>query len=163
MKTKNNEIDQTAVAMQCDLLSNTQDINNVLSTANNVSPLFMGHYFNMESGEHGIETLIMEILRSNDSVFKASVSFDSKGKHEHYKDNSLRSVVIAHSMFTEDIIFQVQSRFTAGSKRYPYVTIHAYLSMFMQKAGTVGKVKLTNAEDKPRPCFKPRCKWFIIE
>jgi hypothetical protein len=157
--TKTTKISNPSIALQRELLGNVQDINNVLTSSENVSPLFHGHYFNMENGKHGIETLITEILTENESILPSAINTGAKA---HYEHNALRQVAIASSMFTCDIINEVQSRFSNGSNRYPYTTIHQYLSIFMFRSGKVGKIKLSNSEDKNRPCFKPRVKWFLI-
>lgn len=153
MKTKTKNDTKAAVAFAVssnrELLENQHDINNVLTTAENVSPMFGGHYFNMESGEHGLQTLIAEILTEREAIFPK----DSE-------NSALRQVVISAGMFTSEIVAEVEKRFSGGTNRYKYV--HAYLSVIMFKNGKIGKVKLTNNEDKPRPCFKPRCKWFLI-
>ena len=106
----------------------------------------------MTTEENGIAALISEILSDNEAIFPAGI-----------ETTEFRKVAIASAMFASEIIEQVQSRFAAGSVRYPYKTIHQYLSIFMTRNGKVGKIKLTNAEDKPRPCNKPRTKWYFVE
>ena len=138
--------------MQRELLDNAHDIGNVLTTASNVSPVFMPHVFNMHTGKHGIKNLIAEILTERGAVFPKGIEL-----------TEFRKVATAASMFASEIIDEVQARFTAGTTRYPYETIHLYLSVFMFRSGMIGKIKLTNAEDKPRSCFKPRIKWYLIQ
>jgi len=147
MNTETTQLQET----QAQWLANQQDTNNVLTT-NNVSPMFQGHVFNMVTGEHGIENLIISILRQNNSILPKGI-----------ENSNLRNVAIASAMFASDIMAIVESYFTAGSTRYRYETIHQYLSVFMFRKGTIGKIKLSNNEDKPRSCFKPRCKWYLVE
>lgn len=142
-----------------ELLGNAQDINNVLTVAK-VQSIFQGHYFNLENDSHGIAFLIAEILKEREAVFPKGI-----------ETSELRQVAIATSMYASDIIEEVHNRFTAGSSRYPYETVHAYLSIFMnadnkkqlRSVPKIGQIKLTNNEDKPRPCFKPRCKYYLVQ
>lgn len=159
MKTLTKTADETAVAMQRELLENAHDINNVL-TAGNVSPVFQGHIFDMENGKHGIENAIIAVLTEREAIFP-------KGT----ENSKLRPVVIAAGMFTKEIFEAIQVKFAAGTTRYPLNTIEHYLSVVMSNHNTktingngkIGFVKLTNAEDKPRPCYRPRKKWYLVE
>ncbi len=159
MKTNDNQAVASAVAMQREMLSAVQDGNNVLTTGQ-VKSTFQGHAFNMESGKHGIANLIAEILTEREAIFAKGI-----------ETTELRPVAIAASMFTEEIIAEVQHRFSAGTTRYPYNTIHMYLSVFMRDSGKhslanlprVRKIKLSNEEDKPRKSAKPRGKWYLIQ
>ncbi len=154
---------KNAIALNREIVSGSQDINNVLSTSGKVSPLFHAHYTNMESGDNGISALIMEILKERDAVFPAN--FDAV-KKSHYNDNGVRPIVIAASLFTREILDEVEARFTAGTKRYPLETVEAYLSVWLVRGGKVGKVKMTKTEDsinRPKNWSKPRCKWFLID
>ena len=156
--TMKNEINP-AVAMQREMLSNVQDANNVL-TSGEVSPTFQGHVFNMETGKHGIANLIAEILTDHDAVFAMGI-----------ENTELRAVAISASMYAEEIIDEVKRRFTAGTTRYPYTTVHQYLSVFMRTDSKwqipvvpkVAKIKLSNVEDKPRKSAKPRVKWYLVQ
>lgn len=149
MKAKNEKAN--AVEMGRELLSNAQDINNVLTVAD-CSPTFQGHYFNLETEKHGIANLIAEILTEREAIFPKGI-----------EDSELRKVAIGAAMFTREIANEVKARFTAGTTRYPLHTIEAYLSIFMRNSGKVGKIQLKGHEDKPRPCYKPRCKWYLIQ
>jgi hypothetical protein len=158
MKTKKNKV-KAAVSMQRELLETTHDINNVLTTSKKVAPIFGGHYFDMATGENGLQSLISQILREHNATV-------SKGMLQSLDNpelgNVIRASIIAdNSMFTKDIIGEVESRFAAGTNRYKYV--HAYLSIVMTKNKKVGHIKLTNDEDAARKCNKPRYKWFLIE
>lgn len=156
MKTKTKQSEKSAIksaiAMQRELLGNAQDIGNVLTTAQNVAPIFMPHAFNMATGLHGVANLIAEILAEREAVFPSGI-----------ETTELRTVAIAAGMFASEIIAEVQARFAAGTKRYPSQTVHAYLSIFMHKQGRIGKIKLTSAEDKERKCCKPRIKWYLVQ
>lgn len=135
-----------------EILSGLRDINNVLSTAENVGPLFHNHYVNMETGRNGIENLITDILTENGAYFDTGI--------EHTPN---RGLAIASAMFASDIIREVQNRFSDGTKRYPDSTIYQYLSVKMFPKGTVGKITLTNLEDCLRECNRPRLMWYIVK
>ena len=149
--TKENNEKAQAVAMSREILSNSQDINNVLTTAEN-KPVFHTHYVNLDASESGSADLITRSLREHEAVFPLNVG-----------ETELRQIAIAGSMFTDEILAKVQEYFTAGSTRYPLQTVKNYLSTYMPKAGKVGKVQLKGHEDKGRPCPKPRCKWFLAQ
>jgi len=139
-----------AKQMQRDLLANAIDSNNVLTTAG-IRPEFQSHVFNMNSGECGIELLIVSILRDNGSTFPKDIA-----------STEFRQVAINGSMYASEIIQEVQSRFANGSTRYPYATVYAYLcNKDNKKKSGILAIKLTNSEDKPRPCPKPRQKYFL--
>lgn len=136
-----------------EIVSTSQDLNNVLTSAGNVHKFVMAHYVDTATGTYGIERLIASILTQNRSVFPNGI-----------ENSEFRKVAIASSMFVSEIIAIVQDTF--GKDRYPYATVHSYLSYFMTKEGCknkVARIKLTNAEDKDRPCNKPRTKFYLIE
>jgi hypothetical protein len=136
--------------MQRELLSNAIDSNNVLTTAG-IRPVFQSHVFDMQSGECGIELLIVAILRDNGAIFPADIA-----------STEFRQVAINGAMFASEIIQAVQDRFANGSSRYPYATVYAYLcNPANKKKSGVVSIRLTNSEDKPRPCPKPRQKYFL--
>jgi hypothetical protein len=169
LMTKTTE-QQNAIALQREILSGSQDANNVLTTSGQVGPLFHAHYTNMETAENGIANLIAKILKENGSNFPLNIA-----------NSEFRNIAIAGSMFASDIFAATQLEFSAGSIRYPYETIHAYLSVFMSPdnkhklAGLprIGKIDLTSNEDYNRPAVmgkdgkkrktKPRRKWFLIQ
>lgn len=145
-----NETLNAAKQMQRELLSNAIDSNNVLTTAG-IRPEFQAHVFNMQSGECGIELLIVSILQENGSTFPSNIG-----------STEFRQVAINGSMFASEIIQAVQDRFANGSTRYPYATVYAYLcNPANKKKSGIVSIKLTNSEDKPRPCPKPRQKYFL--
>jgi hypothetical protein len=150
MKTKNIE-KQNAVSLGRELLSTAQDTNNVLTTAT-VPSIFQGHYFNLETESHGVIALITEILTEHEAIFPLGV-----------ESTEFRKTALATALTAEDIMSEIQNKFTAGSTRYPYETIHQNLSIVMFRSKKVGKIRMTNAEDKPRPCNKPRCKWYLVQ
>jgi hypothetical protein len=96
--------------------------------------------------------LIASILKKNGAVFPANVM-----------ETEFRSVAIAASMFTEDIIAKVQAIFTQDTKRHSYGSIHTFLSVHMMKKGKVGRIQLSGIQDQPRTSRKPRGKWFLIQ
>lgn len=143
-------LNEKAIAVSREVLETSRDINNVLESAGNVHKLVMAHYINLKTGEYGIERLIESILKANSAVFLANVG-----------STELRAVAIASSLFASEIIDAVQTAF--GKERYPYATIHTYLSHFMVKSSKIGKIKLSNNEDSNRTCCKPRQKYFLLE
>ena len=149
METKTKTLTETELQICQTVLENGKDSNNVL-TAVNVPPIFQTHVFNVETGKHGIKHLISEILNERGASFP---------KDAHTTE--LRPIVIAASMFASDIKDEVDARFAAGSTRYPYSTVHQYLSVFMVKEGMICKVQLSNAEDAERHCCKPRTKYYL--
>lgn len=165
-----NETKQNAIDFQREVTNGSQDINNFLSASEQVGPEFHTHYTNMESGENGIANLIVKIFMDNGSVFPFDIA-----------NGEFRKLAIAGSMFASEIFATTQAEFSAGSKRYPYETIAAYLSVFMSPDNKhklkglplVGKINLTSSEDFDRPIvlgkdgikrkIKPRRKWFLIQ
>jgi len=142
---------KNAIAMSREVLSGLRDLNNIETTSGIVPNIFHTHFVDLATGEKGIADLICRILREREAIFPLGA-----------EQTELRQVAIAGAMFTDAILAEVEMRFTAGSIRYPAKTVRAYLSVHLGKSGKVGKVQLTNLEDKPRPCCKPRCKWFLI-
>ena len=140
------------IELQTEVLNGSMDINNVLTSAKNVKSCFHTHYVNLETAKHGIENLIVAILTERMAIFPKGI-----------QDTEFRSMAIATSMFTSDIINEVQTRFSTGSIRYPNATIHQYLSIVMSRKGSVDKIKLSNYEDAIRSSCKPRVKWFLVE
>lgn len=132
-------------ALLREVATNITDLNNVLTTAG-VKNVFQGHNIN-----NGITGLITEILTDNGAQFPAGI-----------EATNLRKIAIGSAMFASEILAEVESRFSAGSTRYPSATVHQYLSVFMAKQGTIGKIRLSNAEDKTRPCCKPRIKFYLV-
>lgn len=132
-------------ALSRDIVDSSRDTNNLLA-AGGIHNLVREHYIDTANGIYGIESLIKSILKANGSVFP-------KGSEE----TELKAIAIAGGMFTSEIIAKVRETF--GADRYPDCTIRMYLTEF---AKGIGKIQLTGAEDMPRPCPKPRCKWYLI-
>jgi hypothetical protein len=147
--TENETPQALAIALTGETLEASQAINNTLTITEQVKPVFMAHYANAKLDVCGIIALVSDILREGQAEFP-------RNAHE----TELRKIVVAASMFTSEIFAQVQARFTAGSTRYPLQTVKNVLSTYAK--GTIAKIKLTNQEDKPRNCAKPRCKWYLI-
>ena len=143
-----------AIEMSAEVLAGQQDINAILAS-NPEAPVWAeGHYANQAAKLYGAEQLIADILRNNGAVFPASV-----GESEY------RSAAIGAAMFASEIQAAIQERFTAGTKRHPYFSVHTFLCQHLanKKDGDplkVGRIRLTYAEDKGR---KPRIKWFLIQ
>jgi len=140
-------------AIARDLVNTSIDTNNFFESAGNVHKFVRTHFVDVETGVYGIERLIADILKSHNAVFPAGV-----------ETTEFKGVAIASSMFASEVIAEVQARF--GKERYPYATIHSYLSYLMSKPNCknkVGKIKLTGAEDSGRKCNKPRTKFYLVE
>jgi hypothetical protein len=143
---------QAAIESASEVLATLQDMNNFLTTSQVVRPVYHAHYANMETGVIGIEKLIADILKENDSVFPAKS-----------EETALRQIAIAGSMFTQQILDKVHERFTAGSpNRYPMQTILKYLGGIMLQNGTVGKIQTLGCEDLKRDSNRPRVKWYLV-
>lgn len=142
-----------ALQMQDEVYQASKDINNVLTSAYIVRPIFHTHYVQMETGQFGIKDLVCRILKEREAIFPQNVG-----------NTELRSAAIAASLFSDEVNAEVKERFTAGSCRYPEQTIRATLSVTLFKLGLVGKIQLTTHEDSDRPsnCKRPRCKYFLI-
>jgi hypothetical protein len=130
----------------------SKDVNKVLTKSNIARPIFHTHYANLATGEFGIADLIAKILSENGSVFKAGV-----------ESTPSKVQAIAGSMFTQEIINRVQAIFTGGTCRYPPKSVKAYLSCVRIHKGRFGKIQLSGVEDQPRPCPKPRCKYYLVQ
>jgi hypothetical protein len=151
---------KNARALGPEVLAQSQDINAIETMAGNVPNIFQTHYVDTKTGEKGIADLICRILRERGAIFPAGA-----------EQSELRQIAIAGAMFADQIVAEVQSRFTVNSIRYPEKTVKAYLSVHLSKPtgpldnqtpARVGRIHLTKNEDQPRPCDKPRCKWFLI-
>lgn len=138
--------DETVVSLAREIVDTNRDQNNVLATGE-VHFFVRGHYVDTATGTFGIESLIRNILKANGSIFPKDAGL-----------TELRPIVVAGSMFTDEIIAAVRETF--GADRYPDGTIRMYLSKFGKQ---FGKVKLTSSEDSTRTCPKPRCKWYVAE
>jgi hypothetical protein len=156
MNTKQIEKNEAknAIGMSREILAGSQDINNVLTTSKVTRAVFHTHYVSMDASLFGIADLITSILREAQAVFPKGV-----------EATELRGVALSASLTTEEIMSAVERKFTAGSIRYPLQTVKSYLSVFMSKGkkATIGRIQMSNAEDKDRQCCKPRCKWYMIE
>jgi len=131
------------------LIDNAQENNNIFNDKN-VPLVYRNHYVNVKTGVNGIENLVIDILQNNNAVFAADVA-----------TTPLRNMAIAQSMFISEIIEAVREQF--GFDRYPDATIYTVVSVLMFKSGLVGKITLSNVEDKNRECCRPRSKFFLIQ
>jgi len=149
---KNIEIDQTviaaAVAMSAQVVATCKEINNTLAVAGTRAH-FQAHYANAEIDVFGILALVKDILRESQAEFPRGI-----------EATELRKIAVAASLFTQDILREVENRFSAGGFRYKMQAVKNVLSTYGKNE--IGKITLTNAEDKPRDCAKPRCKWYLI-
>ena len=132
------------------LKNSLKNANGILNDMNVALP-FRTHYVNIATGANGIELLIASILENKNAVNVNGV-----------ESTALRNVAIkTSSMFASDIIAAVRKQF--GFDRYPDATVFQYLSVNMVRNGTVGKIKLSNVEDKNRSSFKPRVKYYLVK
>lgn len=151
----NTDIDTTeekafAVSQSNEVIETCKAINNTLTTAE-VRPHFQAHYANAQLDVCGIMALVRDILREAQAEFP---------RNAHTTE--LVNIVIAASMFTSEIIAEVEKRFAAGSTRYKAQSVKNCLSTYGKQDGTIAKVQLTSAQDQPRKCCKPRCKWYRV-
>ena len=146
-----NEEKAAAVAMSGEVLEAMQAVNNTLTTAG-VRPNFQAHYANAKLDVYGIMDLVKDILRVAQAEFPRGI-----------ENTELRKIAVAASLFTSEILAEVQARFAAGSTRYKVQSVKNCLSTYGKVDGTIGRIKLSNTEDKPRDCAKPRCKWYRVQ
>ena len=146
-----NEDKALAIALSDETIEACRAVNNTLTTAE-VRPHFQAHYANAKLDVCGIMALVRDILRDKQAEFPRGI-----------ENTELRKIAIAASLFTSEILEEVKVRFAAGSTRYKVQSVKNCLSTYGKKDGTIGRIKLTNVEDQPRECSKPRCKWYRIQ
>jgi hypothetical protein len=145
-----NEAKAEAIALSTETIEACKAINNTLTIAE-VRPHFQAHYANAALDVCGIMALVRDILREGQAEFARGI-----------EATELRKIAVAASMFTSEILAEVQARFSAGTTRYKVQSVKNCLSTYGKLDGTIGKIQLSNTEDKPRTCAKPRCKWYRI-
>ena len=148
-----------AIALNPETMQAARDLNGTLTQSGAIRNVFFAHYADMSTGESGIADLICLILREHDAIFPKGV-----------ESTELRPIAVAGSMFTSEILAEVQARFTAGSTRYPLETVKHYLSTTLREGkaqagpvAIVGKIQLQGCEDSNRTCRRPRCKYYLIK
>ena len=157
-----NEID-SAIALSEEVLATSRDTNDILTASYQVRPVFMTHYVNLRNDTTGIADLITEILTDNGAIFPLGT-----------ENTELRSLVVATAMLHDEILAEVEARFSAGTSRYNTNTVRPYIGSFMRhdrvnKEGqiiakaTVASFPLTNKEDSARECNRPRSKYYLIK
>ena len=155
-----------AIAMSAETIQASRDINGTLTETGLCRPVFMTHYANAEQDIFGIADLIENILRQREAVFPRGI-----------ETSELRPVAVAAAMTVQDIMMEIESRFTEATPRYPQQTVKNYLSQFCK--GRFAKIQLSSAEDcnrnsaeqrawrkahgKAEICRAPRCKWYVID
>ena len=144
-----NETKALAVAMSGETIEASQAVNNTLTTAG-VRAHYQAHYANAQLDVCGILALVKDILREAQAEFPRGI-----------ETTELRKIAVAASMFTAEILAKVEERFAAGGLRYKIQAVKNVLSTYGKDE--IGKITLTNSEDKPRDCAKPRCKWYLIQ
>jgi hypothetical protein len=137
-----------AVAMSNETIEACQAVNNTLTTAG-VRAHYQAHYANAQLDVCGILALVKDILREAQAEFPRGI-----------ENTELRKIAVAASMFTSEILAEVEKRFAAGGLRYKIQAVKNVLSTYGKD--DIGKITLTNTEDKPRDCAKPRCKWYLF-
>ena len=140
-----------AIAMSDEVLETMRAVNNTLTIAE-VRPHFQAHYANAKLDVCGIMDLVRNILRDKQAEFPRGI-----------ENTELRKIAVAASLFTSEILAEVQARFAAGSTRYKLQSVKNCLSTYGKHDGTIGRIKLSNDEDQPRECAKPRCKWYRVQ
>ena len=146
-----NEAKALAVELSDETIETCKAVNNTLTTAE-VRPHFQAHYANAKLDVCGIMALVRDILRDKQAEFPRGI-----------EGTALRHLAIAASLFTSEIIAEVQIRFAAGSTRYKAQSVRNCLSTYGKQDGTIGKIDLTPSEDQPRPCKIPRTKWYRVQ
>jgi len=147
-KITENEIKAEAIAKSAEIIQTSRDINNTLETQN-TRAFFGTHYANAELDVFGIVALVKHVLRENDSVFGRGIEM-----------TEFRQIAVASSMFTSEIIAAVGTLFANAGMRYKPQAVKNVLSTYAK--GEIVKIALSNSEDKPRPCSKPRAKWYLV-
>ncbi len=145
MNSKIKKVRQSREALQT-----CKNLNREFTATQQVPPFSLTTYVNLATGGVGMRGLIRDILKGNGSVWLVGASSPQD-----------RADAIAASMYTEDIIDQARSRFTAGTTRYPPHSLKACLGITMLERGEVGRIQLSPGEDSSRRCTRPRCKWFL--
>jgi hypothetical protein len=143
-----NEPKAAAVAMSDELVTASMSINNTLKIQG-TRAFFATHYANAQLDVFGIVSLVQYVLKQNDAVFGRGI--------EH---TDLRAVAIASSMFTSDIIAEVGKLFADAGLRYKPQAVKNVLSTYGKPL--IVKITLSSDEDRPRPCSKPRAKWYLV-
>jgi hypothetical protein len=146
--TIDNETKAEAIAKSSEIVQTSQDINNTLEVQG-TRAFFGTHYANAELDVFGIVALVKHVLRENDSVFGRGI-----------EKTELRQIAVAGSMFTNDIVAAVGTLFANAGMRYKPQAVKNVLSTYAK--GEIVKIALSNSEDKPRPCSKPRAKWYLV-
>lgn len=146
-----NEAKAEAIALSDETVEACKSVANTLTIAG-VSPFFQPHYANAKLDVCGIMALVRDILRDKQAEFPRGI-----------EGTALRGLAIAASMFTSEIIAEVQVRFAAGTTRYKAQSVRNCLSTYGKLDGTIGKIDLTPGEDQPRPCKIPRSKWYRVQ
>ena len=125
-----------------------RQLNRSLSTRHEIDPKFLMPYVDVERQLWGRRGLITCILLDRGSVLPATTTD--------------RRLEISASTYTGDILSEVKTRWSQGSKSYPKESIQACLNHDMIDLGFIRRVQLTEEEDVGRRCPRPRCKWYLI-
>lgn len=146
-----NEAKAEAIALTEETIEACKAVNNTLTVAE-VSPFFQAHYANAQIDVYGVMGLVRDILREAQAVFPRGI-----------EATALRKIAVSASLFTSEIIDEVQRRFAAGTTRYQPQSVRNCLSTYGKQDGTIGKIDLTPKEDQPRKCKMPRSKWYLVQ
>ena len=146
-----NEAKAEAIAMSEDTIDACKSVANTQTIAG-VSPFFQPHYANAKIDVYGVMGLVRDILRVAQAEFPQGI-----------EGTALRHLAIAASLFTSEIIAEVQIRFSAGTTRYRPQSVRNCLSTYGKLDGTIAKIDLTPEEDQPRHCKIPRSKWYRVQ
>lgn len=157
-----------AIGMSNETIQASRDINGTLTETAKVRPVFMTHYANAEQDIYGIADLIESVLREREAIFPRGI-----------EETVLRPVCHAAAMTVQDIMMEIERRFTESTPRYPQQTVKNYLSQFCK--GRFGKMQCKAelnedsnrnspenrawrvAHGKAAICKAPRAKWYVID
>jgi len=145
-----NEEKALAVSLSGEIVETCKAVNNTLTIAE-ARPHFQTHYANAQLDVYGVLALVRDILREAQAEFPRGI-----------EATELRKIAVAASMFTSEILAEVEARFAAGGGRYKVQAVKNCLSTYGKKDGTIAKIRLSNGEDQPRKSAKPRCKWYLV-
>lgn len=148
IESEKNDAKTYAVNASADVIESVCAANNTLMIAG-VRAHYQGHYADAKTRVYGILMLVADILRQHDAEFP-----------QHAHTTTLRHIVVAGAMFTYEILAEVEKRFAGGS-RYKVQAVKNVLSTYGNEF--IAKIQLDKNEDQPRPCDKPRCKWYLIQ
>jgi len=113
--------------------------------------IFRPSIVDLESGMHGLRHTLVRIFQEADAVLPRAPRSDSQ-------PFEFRNVYVAKGLTSDAIISKLRA--INGFDKYPDKTVLDNLCTVLK--GQVASVQLTSAEDKNRPCKRPRKVWYLI-